>query len=100
VYEPVGMAEQILADEIDDENNRNKSGMYFDRNDQQYTLNLDAPPQKLLEFPATDSKTQAESKSYVRYECEFCAQMINDFQKDKHQSTKKCQKIKAKYYRG
>lgn len=99
VYEPCSMEEQDRCNEIDDENNRNKTGLYFDCNGQQYTLNLDAPPQKLLEFPATDSKTQAESKSYVRYECEFCGKQINDFQKMKHQSTKKCQKMKLKYYR-
>ena len=98
MYEPVGMAEQILANEIDDENNRNKSGLYFDRNGQQYTLNNNPLP-KLLDFPATDSQPQSESKSYVRYECEFCAQMINDHQKVKHQSTKKCQKMKLRYYR-
>ena len=99
VYEPCSMEEQVLCDEIDDENNRNKNGLYFDRNGQQYTLNNNPLP-KLLEIPQTDSIPQIESKSYVRYECEFCAQMINDFQKDKHQSTKKCKNMKAKYYRG
>lgn len=99
VYEACSLEEQVLCDEIDDELNRNKTGLYFDCNGQQYRLNLDAPPQKLLEFPATDSIPQIESKSYVRYECCYCGQMINDHQRDKHQSTKKCQKIKAKYYR-
>jgi hypothetical protein len=94
------MEEQDRCDEIDDENNRNKTNLYFDRNGQQYTLNYDIPLPKLLEFRATDSKPQAESKSYVRYECEFCGQKINDHQKEKHQSTKKCKKMKAKYYRG
>jgi len=98
VYEPCSLKEQVLCDEIDDENNRNKTGMYFDRNGQQYTLNYNTLP-KLLDFPATDSRPQAESKSYVRYECEFCGQNINDYQKDKHQSSKKCQKMKLKYYR-
>jgi hypothetical protein len=93
------MEDQDRCDEIDDEINRNKTGMYFDRNGQQYTLNNNPLP-KLLQFPATDSKPQAESKSYVRYECEFCFQLINDHQKAKHQSTKKCQKIKKKFYRG
>jgi DNA-directed RNA polymerase subunit RPC12/RpoP len=98
-YEPCSMESQIIADEIDDELNRNKTGMYFNRNGQQYTLNLDALPQKLLDLPATDSRPQAESKSYVRYECNFCGQQINDFQKEKHQNTKKCKNMKARYYR-
>ena len=97
-YEPCSMEEQVLCDEIDDENNRNKNGLYFDRNGQQYTLNYNPLP-KLLDLPATDSRPQAESKSYVRYECEFCGQQINDHQKDKHQSTKKCKNMKARYYR-
>jgi predicted RNA-binding Zn-ribbon protein involved in translation (DUF1610 family) len=92
------MEEQILADEIDDENNRNKTGLYYDRNGQQYTLNNNPLP-KLLEFPATDSKPQVESKSYVRFECEYCGQQINQHQRAKHQSTKKCKKMKLKYYR-
>jgi len=97
-YEPVSMEDQIRADELDDENNRNKTGLYFDRNGQQYTLNYDIPLPKCLEIPATDSIPQ--TNMYIRFECEFCSQMINQHQKMKHQSTKKCQRIKAKYYRG
>jgi len=103
-YEPCSMEEQIIADEIDDKNNRLDWTCCY--NGIQYTLDdlplpYDICPRiKLLDFPATDSKPQAESKSYIRFECKFCGQMINQFQQEKHQSTKKCQKMKAKYYRG
>ena len=97
-YEPCSMEKQILADEIDDENNRNKTGLYFDRNGQQYTLNYDIPLPKCLPIPQTDAKPQTDM--YKRFECEFCSQLINQHQRDKHQSTKKCQRIKKKYYRG
>lgn len=103
-YEPCSIEEQIIADDIDDKNNRNKDWRCV-YNGIQYTLDdLPLPPeicprQKLLEIPQTDSKPIAEYKSYVRYECEFCGQQINDHQKEKHQATKKCQKMKARYYR-
>jgi hypothetical protein len=98
------MEEQIIADEIDDKNNRidwkcTYNGIIYTLDDLPLPYDI-CPLPKLLDLPATDSKPIAEFKSYVRYECEFCAQMINDHQKAKHQSTKKCQKMKAKYYRG
>jgi hypothetical protein len=90
------MEEQDRCNEIDDENNRNKTSLYFDCNGQQYTLNNN-PLEKCLEISQTDSIPQTDM--YKRFECIFCGQMINQHQKEKHQSTKKCQKIKAKYYR-
>ena len=98
VYEPCSMEAQRICDEIDDELNRNKTGIYVDLNGQQYTLNNVIPLPKCLEIPQTDSIPQTDM--YKRFECIFCGQMINQHQKEKHQNTKKCQKIKAKYYRG
>ena len=97
VYEPCSMQDQIICDEIDDANNHNDTGLYFDYNGQQYTLN-NIPLPKCLEIPQTDYRPQTDM--YKRFECQFCSQMINEHQRQKHQSTKKCQKIKAKYYRG
>ena len=95
-YEPCSLEEQDRCNEIDDENNRNKTNLYFDCNGQQYTLNNN-PLEKCLEIPQTDSIPQTDM--YKRFECEFCAQMINLHQKDKHHLSKKCQKMKARYYR-
>ena len=64
-YEPCSMESQVLCDEIDDENNRNKTGLYFDCNGQQYRLNSNPLPKKLLDLPATDSIPQIESKRYL-----------------------------------
>ena len=97
VYEPCSLEEQDRCDEIDDENNRNKSGMYFDRNGQQYKLNDDPLQKGNSSGIVLDIRPQSDM--FKRFECEFCAQQINLHQKDKHQNTKKCQKIKAKYYR-
>ena len=97
VYEPCSMEEQVLCDEIDDENNRNKTGLYFDRNGQQYTLNNNPLPKGNSAGIVLDIKPQSDM--FKRFECEFCAQQINLHQKAQHQATKKCQKMKAKYYK-
>lgn len=96
-YEPCSMEEQDRCNEIDDENNRNKTGLYFDCNGQQYTLNDDPLQKGNSSGIVLDIRQQSDM--FKRFECEFCAQQINLHQKVQHQSTKKCQKIKAKYYR-
>jgi len=100
-YEPVGMGEQIIADEIDNENNRNKTGLYFDCNGQQYRLTTPFEPiEKYIHIPQVDIiyDSKPQIYMYTRFECQFCGQQINEHQRQKHQSTKKCKRIKAKYY--
>ena len=98
VYEPCSLEAQDRCDYIDDENNRNKTGLYFDSNGQQYTLNDEPLPKGNYTGIVLDIR--AQSDMFKRFECEYCGQQINNYQREKHQSTKKCQKIKAKYYRG
>jgi hypothetical protein len=97
------MQDQIIADEIDDENNRIKTDIYVDCNGQQYRLTKPLEPiEKYIHIPQVgvvyDARPQTDM--YKRFECKFCSQMINEHQKEKHQSTKKCKRIKAKYYIG
>jgi len=102
-YEPVSMQDQIIADEIDDENNRIKTDIYVDCNGQQYRLTKPLEPiEKYIHIPQVGVVYDArpQTNMYVRYECQYCGQMINEHQREKHQSSKKCKKMKLKYYRG
>ena len=39
-------------------------------------------------------------KSYIKSECEFCGFKTTYYYRDRHQQSKKCKNMKAKYYRG
>ena len=96
VYEPCSLEAQDEADEIDEINNHNNTGIYMCGN-MRYTLNYDIPLQKCLPIPQIDARPQTDM--YKRFECKYCGQIINRHQQETHQATKRCQKIKAKYYR-
>jgi hypothetical protein len=80
------MEEQIIADELDDENNRNKTGIYLCKG-VRYNL-IEEPIKKYI--PPADfvfkDEPEVPKKSYEKFLCP-CGVFINDFSKDNHELT-------------
>ena len=97
-YEPCSMQEQIIADDLDDENNRNKTGIYL-CNGLRYNLtNVDEPIKKYIppvDFVYEPKPEPPPKKSYEKFLCP-CGVFINDHTKDNHERTNKHKKLLRK----
>ena len=105
-YEPVSMREQEESDDIDDLNNTNFKNRFMCYG-QKYKL-VDAVVFNSLEYIKKEDEDVVEKekevvegyKSYIKSECEFCGFKTTYYYRDRHQQSKKCKNMKAKYYRG
>ena len=102
-YEPVSMREQEESDERDELNNTNFKNRFM-CNGQKYKL-VDAVLFNSLEYFEKEGVVKEKEdvvegyKSYIKSECEYCGFKITSYYRDRHQQSKKCRNMKAKYYK-
>ena len=102
-YEPVSMKQQEESDIKDDLNNTDFKNRFM-CDGQKYKL-VDAVLFNCLEnivnieenIEEKVEKNVEEYKSYVKTECEFCGFKTTYYYRDRHQRSKKCQRLKIKY---
>lgn len=97
IYQPCSLEEQDLCDEIDELTNSTFKNQFMCR-ESRYSLNYDGPVMGVIVGKIKEEPKQY--KSYIKTPCQYCGFLTSEYYKEKHESTKKCQKIKLKYYRG
>lgn len=93
-YEPCSLEEQDESNEIDELTNSTFKNQFI-CGESRYSLNYDDPVMGVI---FNKIKEEPKHKS-IKTLCQWCGFLTSEYYREKHESTKKCKALKAKYHK-